>query len=368
MSAIDLRRDGVRDVLRVERDACDREIVRLLPGGAIARTRRDPRGRPLAQEVSPGHDPFDRILGAPPSSTISRRHAWSTDARPSDATPRELPTTAAPSDPPETTERDAAGRVIRCSTSAGALHLRWDAAGRLRAIETAAGELFTFTYDALGRRVRRTTPAATTTWVWAGDRPVIEEERRDDGAASLRQWVFAPPGHGGAADHFAPLAATIDGDLVSLVSDLVGAPLATSDRSGALIDAPLPFAEAGHHIDRATGLQYARHRYLDPASGRFLSPDPSGLRGGLDPTAYVADPATEIDPLGLRGLPALAPWPDTADGSATDGPLHPEPDPPAPTAPDIMPPNPNLALSQVASSPAGRALDTAYSRLRPLSR
>ncbi|MCA6985048.1 RHS repeat-associated core domain-containing protein, partial [Pectobacterium brasiliense] len=55
----------------------------------------------------------------------------------------------------------------------------------------------------------------------------------------------------------------------------------------------------GQLFDAETGLYYNRHRYYDAESGQYLSPDPIGLLGGLRPQAYVHNPLTWVDPLGL---------------------------------------------------------------------
>ncbi|MFP1794340.1 RHS repeat domain-containing protein, partial [Lonsdalea quercina] len=72
-------------------------------------------------------------------------------------------------------------------------------------------------------------------------------------------------------------------------------------------------AFAGQLRDSESGLCYNRFRYYDPAGGGYISPDPIGLRGGLNLYAYVKNPLTWIDPLGLSplALPAptsLDPW------------------------------------------------------------
>jgi RHS repeat-associated protein len=60
-----------------------------------------------------------------------------------------------------------------------------------------------------------------------------------------------------------------------------------------------PFRFPGQYEDAETGLYYNRFRYYDPEVGGYVSQDPIGLRGGLEPFAYVADPTRAMDPVGL---------------------------------------------------------------------
>lgn len=57
----------------------------------------------------------------------------------------------------------------------------------------------------------------------------------------------------------------------------------------------------------ASGQQYKRNRYYDPATGQFTQPDPIGIAGGLNSYGFAAgDPVSYADPYGLeacdRGL------------------------------------------------------------------
>jgi RHS repeat-associated protein len=54
----------------------------------------------------------------------------------------------------------------------------------------------------------------------------------------------------------------------------------------------------GQYLDRDTGLHYNTFRFYDPDIGRFISPDPIGLNGGMNLHAYGNNPVSWIDPWG----------------------------------------------------------------------
>ncbi len=62
-----------------------------------------------------------------------------------------------------------------------------------------------------------------------------------------------------------------------------------------------PFRFAGQYEDEESGLYYNRFRYYDKETGQYLSPDPIGLLGGLNPYGYVHCPTGWVDPFGLAG-------------------------------------------------------------------
>ena len=56
----------------------------------------------------------------------------------------------------------------------------------------------------------------------------------------------------------------------------------------------------GQYLDRETGLHYNTFRYYDADIGRFISPDPIGLEGGVNFGRYAPNPINWIDPWGLE--------------------------------------------------------------------
>ena len=66
-------------------------------------------------------------------------------------------------------------------------------------------------------------------------------------------------------------------------------------------------AQAGYYTDAETGLVLCTHRYYDSSTGRWLTRDPIGYRGGINLYGYVGnDPVNKIDPSGeMINLPPI---------------------------------------------------------------
>jgi len=201
---------------------------------------------------------------------------------------------------------DADGQLIeKCLPDGATWRYQWTGAGMLREVERPDGTKITFGYDALGRRIWKESAGLRTRWMWDGDVPIHEQT---EGHVPVT-WVFEP-------GSFTPLAKLEGEARYGVASDHLGIPLALYDESGeagwkAELDiygqvraveagaTRCPWRFPGQYEDEETGLYYNRFRYYDPGVGRYISQDPIGLEGGLNPFAFLADPFLESDVFGL---------------------------------------------------------------------
>jgi RHS repeat-associated protein len=64
-----------------------------------------------------------------------------------------------------------------------------------------------------------------------------------------------------------------------------------------------PFRFPGQYYDTETGLHYNYFRYYNPQTGRYVTPDPIGLWGGINLFVYVqGNPVNWVDPWGSAGV------------------------------------------------------------------
>ncbi|MDX9673655.1 MULTISPECIES: RHS repeat-associated core domain-containing protein [unclassified Pseudomonas] len=189
---------------------------------------------------------------------------------------------------------------------------RYDCQHRLIGLTRPDGNTASYQYDAFGRRIRKTVDGQSTEFFWQGDHLVAESS-----PTHHRSYVYEP-------GTFRPLA-LLDGKGPKKACpfyyqlDHLGTPQELTDYSGDIVwsaqydaygkvsaitlagedylDQPLRFQ--GQYFDAESGLHYNRHRHYDPRLGRYLTPDPIKLAGGLNQYRYVPNPTGWVDPLGL---------------------------------------------------------------------
>ena len=78
------------------------------------------------------------------------------------------------------------------------------------------------------------------------------------------------------------------------------------DKNGINVNIRLRFP--GQYRDGESGLYYNYFRYYDPTTGRYITSDPIGLRGGLNSYGYVGgNPLGAVDHFGLAACNVLFP-------------------------------------------------------------
>ena len=213
---------------------------------------------------------------------------------------------------------DRDGHVTYLASPEGRLSLTYNAFGLLTRAALPTGGTAEYNYDALGRRTVKRVGDSETRFLWAGDRLISETITCDNTVTETHDFLY-PPGS------WSPLAQRINGSVFCCHTDHRGAPTRLTDTSGHLAwsAAYTAFGQAhprhsqlrqplrlpGQYHDEETGLHQNRWRSYDPQRGRYLSPDPLGLAGGLNLYAYAGnDPINGSDPLGLfPGIEDLAP-------------------------------------------------------------
>ncbi|MEW8119896.1 MAG: DUF2235 domain-containing protein, partial [Candidatus Thiodiazotropha sp.] len=150
----------------------------------------------------------------------------------------------------------------------------------------------------------------TTHYLYENKRLIAE---MDDQGEIVRQYLYLG---------WQPVALLERGEIYTIHSNHLNAPVAVSDSTGQLVWRAhyAPFGRAqieddpdgdqlafqlnlrfpGQYEDTETGLYYNYYRYYDPETGRYLSSDPLDLNAGMNTYAYAAnDPVHNIDPTGL---------------------------------------------------------------------
>jgi RHS repeat-associated protein len=204
------------------------------------------------------------------------------------------------------TARDVAYDLNGNCTSDGLRTYTWDAADRLASI-TQGTDVTVFTYDGLGRRVRQVELAdgvtvADRTFVWVG--ATIAEERTNAGATTVRYFGNGMQIVSGTKAGFYTYARDHLGS-IQAITDATGAvraqygytPWGERTKLSGDVDTDEGFTGHWHH---RSGLVLTWFRAYDPTTGRWLSRDPIGERGGLNLYGYIVNnPLNDTDPLGL---------------------------------------------------------------------
>jgi RHS repeat-associated protein len=194
-------------------------------------------------------------------------------------------------------------------TSDGTNTYVWDIRNRLIQIKQGATVTASFEYDALNRRTKKIIGANSTEYLHDGYTPVQEKR-----AGDITQLITGP----GIDDYLSRITTTVGATPTTTtrnyLTDFLGSTTALADDTGVIKTTygyepygesavsgeatSNPFQYTGREND-GTGLYYYRARYYHPKAKRFISEDPVGQGGGINPNAYVdGSPMTDTDPTG----------------------------------------------------------------------
>ena len=205
-------------------------------------------------------------------------------------------------------------------TGVGGLTFGYDAASRLMTVSTGCVTIAAYAYDAFDRRVRKTTPEATTTYLYDGWNLVREEIAGTNGTTDVIEYCWGKDisgsldtagGIGGLLylkrngavyvplyDASGNVTAYVDaaGDVVATFAyDAFGNTVA---EDGTLAGA-FHFKYSTKYHDAETGLYYYGYRYYAPTQARWLTRDPLEEQGGLNLHCFCEnDGVNKVDWLG----------------------------------------------------------------------
>ena len=198
---------------------------------------------------------------------------------------------------------DNNGNMTTKTEGAGTTHLAWDFENRLTQVVTPAAGSVSYKYDALGRRIQSApSTGASTNFTYDGQ-DVAQDKTS---AGTITEYLNGP----GIDNKIRQKTGTT---FYYFAKDHLGSTTALTDSKGALAEretydaygnsagsAKTRYGFTGRERDTVTGLLHYRARWYDPQLGRFISEDPIGLAGGINPFAYVRNnPARFTDPSGL---------------------------------------------------------------------
>ncbi|KAB2325720.1 RHS repeat protein [Betaproteobacteria bacterium SCN1] len=203
----------------------------------------------------------------------------------------------------ETRSRSASGNTLSLS----GVTFAYDGFDRL-VTSTTASETTTYSYNALGERIRKQNQNGLSRIFHYGPDGELLYERDQQGNTKEYVWLDGRP-----------IARIDNGTAIYYYHvDHLGTPQAMTNQAGTTVWRAdyEPFGKAnvttstvennlrfpGQYFDRETGLHYNYFRDYDPTTGRYIEADPIGLDGGMNLYAYVeGNPLIYVDPLGLKG-------------------------------------------------------------------
>jgi RHS repeat-associated protein len=208
----------------------------------------------------------------------------------------------------ETYSYDNNGNLLTRADGTGTTTFGWNEENQLTQVALPTGVTVNYKYDALGRRLQRTSSAgANERYVYDGPDVLVDLNA---------DWTVASSYlNGPGMDNHLRQTSSVNGVSYFLV-DHLGSTAGITDAAGNVVEqfnydsfgktdasARTRYGYTGRELDPDTGLMYYRARWYDPGVGRFISEDPIGLLAGPNAYSYAGNnPIWANDPSGLASI------------------------------------------------------------------
>jgi RHS repeat-associated protein len=194
------------------------------------------------------------------------------------------------------------------TTGIGNKVLIYNQKNRLVRVEENSVVVGEYTYNGLGQRVIKELDGVTTIFHYDLNGKLIGESQ--PGGTMTAEYLYMGKIRIAKVD-------VNTSKIYYYLNDRLGTPQIMTDDTGIIVweASYKPFGEAtvnpmstmennfrfpGQYYDEETGLHYNYHRYYNPRTGRYLTPDPIGLDGGVNLYVYVlSNPVNWFDIIGL---------------------------------------------------------------------
>jgi RHS repeat-associated protein len=213
-------------------------------------------------------------------------------------------------------EYDNNGNIVSKTDQTGTTTFTYNVDNRLVQVRNPQSAIYNYYYNPFGKRLWKEVNGVKTYFFYS-DEGLIGEYNAS--GVEIKTYGYAPS----STWMTNPLFQKIGLNYYWYENDHLGTPQKIIDSSGAVVWAATydPFGKAnvtsaaiennlrfpGQYYDQETGLHYNLNRYYDPSTGRYLTPDPIGLEGGINLFVYAANnPVNLSDPTGQVGPIAIA--------------------------------------------------------------
>ena len=206
---------------------------------------------------------------------------------------------------------DANGNLTQKTVNGSVTRFFYNIENRLIRVEDGSGTIIAqYGYDPFGRRIWKEVSGNRTYYLYSDEG--LAGEYTETGT-QIRAYGWQP----GSVWGTDPLFMKEGSEYYFYHNDHLGTPQKMTAVNGAVVWSAryTAFGQAivdpastvennlrfpGQYFDAETGYHYNYHRYYNPDTGRYLTPDPIGLAGGINLFSYAINNSINFnDPLGL---------------------------------------------------------------------